>query len=203
MTTYDDARAELLDAEVELMLHRERVTQLRRDLPPGPPAGDWRLTDGDGEHTLDGLVGTRPLLLYHFMYGGAQTSPCPSCSMWTDGWNAVADHLAESVDFALVAAAPYDDWAAVATERGWDRLRLLSSADSSFKLDVGGEDAEGNQMPFMSVWERADDGQVQMSWSGGAHLRDQHWRGVDLLSPVWHLLDLTRPGRGDWMPSPR
>jgi predicted dithiol-disulfide oxidoreductase (DUF899 family) len=23
-------------------------------------------------------------------------------------------------------------------------------------------------------------------------------RGIDLLSPVWHLLDLTPHGRGDW-----
>jgi predicted dithiol-disulfide oxidoreductase (DUF899 family) len=23
-------------------------------------------------------------------------------------------------------------------------------------------------------------------------------RGIDLLSPVWHMLDLTPQGRGDW-----
>jgi hypothetical protein len=22
--------------------------------------------------------------------------------------------------------------------------------------------------------------------------------GIDLLAPVWHVLDLTRPGRGNW-----
>jgi predicted dithiol-disulfide oxidoreductase (DUF899 family) len=25
-------------------------------------------------------------------------------------------------------------------------------------------------------------------------------RGIDLLSPVWHLLDLTPDGRGQWDP---
>jgi predicted dithiol-disulfide oxidoreductase (DUF899 family) len=25
-------------------------------------------------------------------------------------------------------------------------------------------------------------------------------RGIDLLAPVWHLLDLTPHGRGDWFP---
>jgi predicted dithiol-disulfide oxidoreductase (DUF899 family) len=25
-------------------------------------------------------------------------------------------------------------------------------------------------------------------------------RGIDLLSPVWHFLDLTPAGRGDWYP---
>ncbi|MFE5399799.1 hypothetical protein ACFQ9Z_00035 [Streptomyces sp. NPDC056580] len=26
-------------------------------------------------------------------------------------------------------------------------------------------------------------------------------RGIDLLAPVWHLLDLTPQGRGDWYPT--
>ena len=26
-------------------------------------------------------------------------------------------------------------------------------------------------------------------------------RGIDLLSPVWNLLDLTPEGRGEWLPS--
>jgi predicted dithiol-disulfide oxidoreductase (DUF899 family) len=26
-------------------------------------------------------------------------------------------------------------------------------------------------------------------------------RGIDLLSPVWHMLDLTPRGRGDWYAS--
>ena len=27
---------------------------------------------------------------------------------------------------------------------------------------------------------------------------DVDQRGIDLLSPVWHLLDLTPQGRGEW-----
>jgi predicted dithiol-disulfide oxidoreductase (DUF899 family) len=27
-----------------------------------------------------------------------------------------------------------------------------------------------------------------------------HFRGIDLLTPVYNLLDLTPEGRGDWMP---
>ena len=30
---------------------------------------------------------------------------------------------------------------------------------------------------------------------------DVYERGVDLLSPVWNLLDLTPQGRGDWYAS--
>jgi predicted dithiol-disulfide oxidoreductase (DUF899 family) len=27
------------------------------------------------------------------------------------------------------------------------------------------------------------------------------WRGIDLVRPVWHVLDLLPGGRDDWMPS--
>ena len=78
--------------------------------------------------------------------------------------------------------------------------RTVSAGDSPFKVEVGGEDADGNQWPFLSVYE-LDGDDVRMTYSGGAHIDGDHWRGVDLLSPVWHILDLTRPGRGNWMPS--
>ena len=39
------------------------------------------------------------------MYGKAQTSPCPMCTLWIDGFNGVAHHLAQNVDFVVVAAA--------------------------------------------------------------------------------------------------
>ena len=32
-------------------------------------------------------------------------------------------------------------------------------------------------------------------------MRPGQFRGIDLLSPVWNLLDLTPEGRGDWEPS--
>ncbi|MFQ5555918.1 MAG: DUF899 family protein [Acidimicrobiales bacterium] len=196
-------------AELELMLQRERVAELRRSLPPGPEMPDYRFHQGPTDLHVDGplttvglheLVGDRPLVLYHFMYGGAQVEPCPMCAMWADGWDGVAPHLERTIDFAVVAAAPIDEWRAFARGRGWQRLRLLSAFGSSFKIHVGGEDAEGHQLPFVSVYHRTG-GKVRLSYSGGAHIHGEHWRGVDLLSPVWHLLDLTRPGRGDWTPS--
>jgi len=122
------------------------------------------------------------------------------CTMWADGWAGVARHLAERVDFALVSGGPVSELAALAETRGWDNLRLLGAADSTFKVDIGGEDEHGHQSPFISVYG-LDGGRPRLSYSGGAHISGDHWRGVDLLSPVWHLLDLTPDGRGDWMPS--
>ncbi len=200
MTAFETSREELLEAELELMLQRERVAHLRRELPPGPLVDDYVFDGEDGEVRLSELVSAdRPLVLYHFMFGKLQGDPCPMCSMWTDGWNAVADHFAERIDFAMVTAASASDNTALAQAQGWTNLRWLSAAESTFKLDIGGEDPEGNQWPFVSVYEGDTDG-PRLSYSGSAHLRDDHWRGLDLLSPVWHMFDLTRAGRGDWMP---
>ena len=54
-------------------------------------------------------------------------------------------------------------------------------------------------MPAVSGFVRAEDG-VRHFYTGGAMMADGHWRGMDLLSPVWSFFDLTPEGRGDWMP---
>lgn len=201
-TDYATAREELRAAELALMQQRESVAELRRKLPPGPVTEDYVFESADGPVRLSELFtnSERSLVLYHFMYGKAQDAPCPMCAMWADGWNAVADHVGDTTDFALVSAAPIDETLRLAEARGWTNLRWLSAAESTFKLDIGGEDADGNQSPYLSVWELVA-GAPRMSYSGGAHIVDEHWRGVDLLSPVWHIQDLTRQGRGDWFPS--
>ena len=174
---------------------------MRRALPPGPTVEDYVFEATSGPVRLSELFTDpdKPLVLYHFLYGKQQTAPCPMCSMWADGWNAVAHHLAERVDLVLATAAPIAETLAQAEARGWTDLRWVSAADSSFKVDLGGEDGEGNQWPFISVYDLTPDG-PRLRYSGGAHIVDEHWRGLDLLSPVWHLLDLTPEGRGEWMP---
>lgn len=199
--TYESARDELRTAELALMQQREAVAELRRQLPPGPETEDYEFAATTGRVRLSELLtDERPLVLYHFMYGKQQAAPCPMCSMWADAWNAVAHHLAERVNFALVSDASIDDTLALAADRGWTELQWLSAHDTSFKVDIGGADEAGNQWPFLSTWERGDRG-PRFAYSGGAHITGEHWRGLDLLSPVWHVLDLTRAGRGDWMPS--
>ena len=199
---FEAARAELRAAELALMHQREAVAEMRRALPPGPLVEDYRFDSESGPVRLSALStgSDRPLVLYHFMYGKQQAGPCPMCSMWADGWAAVAEHVDQNVDFVLVSSAPWPETAELAEEHGWSGLRWVSAADNSFKLDIGGETPEGYLLPFISVYEQSPEG-PRLSYSGGAHIEGDHWRGVDLLSPVWHLLDLTRPGRRDWMPS--
>lgn len=148
------AREELRLAEIELMRHRERVADLRRRLPPGPVVDDYAFEEGPADlHADDVPVQTvrlselftapgRDLVVYHFMYGKQQTQPCPMCTMWIDGFNGIADHVAQNVDFAIVAAADLPTLRAHARDRQWENLRLLSAGAGTFKYDLGSEDAE-------------------------------------------------------------
>jgi len=141
----------------------------------------------------------RSLVVYHLMYGKKQTKPCPMCTAWIDGINGVAHHLAQNVDFLIVAAADPGVLRGHARNRGWTRLRLLSSGRNTFKYDLGSEDREGNQDSTISVFTRDGNGVLHHSYS--AHPRmaaDVKERGIDLMSPIWHVLDLTPNGRGNW-----
>ncbi|MFJ8359823.1 DUF899 family protein [Streptomyces sp. NPDC093984] len=208
---YLAAREELRLAEIELMRHREKVAARRRALPQGPVVDDYVFLEGPAdldegdtpvrEVTLSGLFTApdRPLIVYHFMYGKLQTDPCPMCTLWIDGFNGVAHHIAQNADFAVAAAADPPTLRQHARDRGWSRLRLLSCGDSTFKYDLGSEDEDGAQDSTVSVFTRDGDGAVRHFYS--AHPRmaeDIDQRGIDLLNPVWHLLDLTPGGRGDW-----
>ncbi|MGP9022703.1 DUF899 family protein [Streptomyces sp. BR1] len=207
---YVDAREELRNAEIELMRHRERVAELRRRLPLGPVVEDYAFEEGPSDLDAgDAPTNTvrlselftgpgRDLVVYHLMYGKAQTQPCPMCTMWIDGFNGIAHHLARNVDFAVVAAADLPALRTHARNRGWTNLRLLSAGSSTFKYDLASEDAEGNQDSTVSVFTRDGDA-IHHAYSVHPRMSDDiDQRGIDLLSPVWHFLDLTRRGRGDW-----
>jgi predicted dithiol-disulfide oxidoreductase (DUF899 family) len=204
---YRRQREELRVAELDLIDQAERVAALRRRLPADTVVDDYPLIDVASGHRvqLSELFSApgRPLILYHFMFGKAQTEPCPLCTMWIDGYNAAAPHLTQNADFVVVAAADPAAIAAHAASRGWSNLRLLSAGDSTFKYDLGSEEADGEQIESVSVFTRGDDGSVRHVYSKGAQLADdRRERGIDLLTPVWHLLDLTPNGRpDDWYPS--
>jgi predicted dithiol-disulfide oxidoreductase (DUF899 family) len=208
---YVARREELRLAELDLMHHRERVAQLRRDLPQGPVVPDYVFQEGPanldaGDDPVRSVrlselftSPDRALVIYHLMYGKLQTSPCPMCTMWIDGWDGVVRHITQNVDFAIAAAAEPVALRAHARNRGWRNLRLLSCGDSSFKYDLNSEDAEGNQDSTISVFTQDSQGALRCFYTAHPRMADDvDQRGVDLLSPVWNLLDLTPQGRGDW-----
>ena len=211
---YLQAREELRLAEIDLMQRRELVASMRRRLPEGPVVPDYKLIGSRAELSSDddsvrpvGLADLftgpdRPLVVYHYMFGKKQTDPCPMCTMWIDGFNGVATHVQRNADFVVVAAADMATLRGHARRRGWNAIRLLSAGESHFKFDFGSEDADGNQDSRVSVFTRDRDGTVRHTYTAAPRMSDEiDQRGIDLLCPAWHLLDLTPGGRDDWYPS--
>jgi predicted dithiol-disulfide oxidoreductase (DUF899 family) len=50
------------------------------------------------------------------------------------------------------------------------------------------------------VFKRNADGSLIHFYSQSAWLGGNEFRGMDLLNPLWHYLDLTPEGRGDFFP---
>jgi len=207
-------REELRKAEIELMRQRERVAELRRGLPKGATVQDYEFLEGpalldDGDEPVRKIrmselftAPDRSLVIYHFMFGKKQTKACPMCTAWIDCCNGIAHHLAQNLDLAIVAAADLPTLRAYARDRGWNKLRLLSAGESTFKYDLGSEDREGGQDSTISVFTRDSDGTLRHFYSGHPWLADDiKERGIDELNPIWNFLDLTPQGRGTFYAS--
>ncbi len=206
---YRRARDELLTQEIALRDQRERVAELRRGLPRNAVATDYVFQEGPAdlekddpirETKLSELFGDKDeLLLIHFMFDPSWDKGCPMCSMWADTYDTAARHVANRASFGLVAKQEIGKFRAWARVRGWQNLRLLSASESTFIGDFGMENDQRGQLPGASTFRREPDGSIQHAYTVEASL-DGKFRGVDLLSPVWHLFDLLPSGRGDFMP---
>ncbi len=124
------------------------------------------------------------------------------CTIWIDGINGVAAHVAQNIDFAVVAAADLKALRDHARARGWANLRLLSASSNTFKYDLGSEDRDGAQDSALTVFTRDPEGAVRHFYIAHPRMAPEiKERGIDLLSSVWNLMDLTPQGRGDWYAS--
>ena len=211
---YLQKREELRLAEMEMFRSIERVAALRRALPAGAEVTDYVFHEGPRDlNGSDSPVSSvrlselfsgpgRALIVYHFMFGKRNTTACPMCTMWIDTFNGIAPHLAQNVDLAIVAAADPATLRAHARLRGWHNLRLLSAGDSTFKYDFRSEDAEGRQDSALSVFTRDAKGTLRHFYTAHPWLDDDmNERGIDLLQPVYNILDLIPQGRGSWYAS--
>jgi predicted dithiol-disulfide oxidoreductase (DUF899 family) len=226
---YRQARERLLEEEITLRRAMESVAAARRALPAGGEVPEDYVFDGlDGagetakvrlSELFTGNAGT--LIVYHFMFprhvnderpqpatGSLRDlpkteGPCPSCTALLDQIDPVIPHLeAAGMNFAAVAKAPLDRVDAFARDRGWKHLRLLSALGNTFKRDYGGEDADGQQMPLLSVFQRGSDGRIRHFWSSEMLYAPtdpgQDPRHVGTIEPLFNLMDFTPGGRPKW-----
>ena len=132
---YRTARNALLAEEMELRRQVERVAIQRRALPAGGMIPEDYEFDGDaGKVRLSALFapGKDTLAIYSFMYGPERERPCPGCTHFLDGLDGAVQHICQMINLVVVAKSPLPRILAFAEERGWRRLRLLSTAGNTY-----------------------------------------------------------------------
>ena len=211
--SYRNARNELLAAEAELRKNIEAVAAKRRSLPlGGKPPEDYVFQEiGDDSAVrktrLSELFSEDKdtLIIYSYMYGPRMAQPCPNCTSILDALDGEASHVTQRTNLAVIAKSPITRISEFAKARDWRNLRLLSSADCSYNIDYHAEGRDGEQSVALNVFIRRD-GAIHHFY--GAELQfsasepSQDPRHVDLIWPLWNLLDLTPEGRGEkWHPS--
>jgi len=224
---YRAARDRLLTREIELRRATEAVAAARRELPPGGVVPDDYVFKGagaDGNPTdvrLSELFapGRDSLVIYSFMFPRHPSDdrvgpdgetgrlplaegPCPSCAALLDQLDGAADHVRQRLNLVIVAKAPLERVLTFARERGWRRLRLVSSADNGFNRDYNAETPDGAQQPMLNAFHR-DGRTIRHVWGSELFYAPsepgQEPRHVGPLEPLWNLFDFTREGRPtDW-----
>ena len=194
----------------------------RRTLPPGGAVPeDYRFESaaGDGsEVSFSELFAPRKdtLVIYSFMFpryskdtrpGPAsgetarlplEETPCASCTSILDSLDAAAPHLAQRINFAVVAKSDPKRIRTFANERGWRHLPLLSSRNNAYNRDYRAETPEGEQAPILNVFVRDGD-VIRHGWASelmfARREEGMEARHVDLIWPIWSVLDMTPDGR--------
>ena len=210
---YRRARDKLLGAEIALRRQIEAVAAQRRRLPLGGvvpvdyvfeeaavgigPAQDVKLSELF-------VLPDACLAIYSFMYGPNMAAPCPSCTSILDALDGETPHIAQRINFAVVAKSPISRVTDFAEPRGWHHLRLLSSLENSYNHDYRGEDENGAQQPCLNVFVKRN-GRIHHVWASELMFAKadpgQNHRHVDMIWPLWNMLDYTPEGRGaTWHP---
>jgi len=207
---YRTARNKLLAEETNLRRQVERVARLRRKLPLGGPVPEdyvFEQVPSGRPIKLSELFrdGIDTLLIYSYMYGPQMKQPCPMCTSFIDSLEGAVSHLTQRVNFAVAAKSPAPRIQEIAASRGWRRLPLLSSANNNYNRDYHGEAPNGGQLPMMNVFTRRK-GRIYHTYATELQFippdKGQNERHIDMMWPLWNLLDLTPEGRGaDWFPS--
>jgi predicted dithiol-disulfide oxidoreductase (DUF899 family) len=202
---YRAARTALLEQEIELRRHIERVAVQRRALPPGGEAPGYSFLDENGKTlALAELFGQHDTLVsYFWMYGPQRERPCPMCTAFLGALDLPSRDIEQRVGLVVIGRSPVARQLAFARERGWRNLRFYQCVGDDFARDYRGLSPEGDEWASIDVWTKRD-GKVRHFWASEmADTADpgQDPRGPLDPTPLWNILDLTPAGRGtDWYP---
>ena len=205
---YREKRNELLEMEKDLRALTESVAQKRRELPIGGALKEnyvfEKLDTSEvvkkipfaelfGEHDT--------LILCSMMFGKKWDAPCPSCTSIVDAINSNTYATTRLTSLAVVGEATPQQFQKWAKERGWNEVNLVSNTEGDFLKDYAAYECDDPTMvSAINVFKKTSEG-VFHFWGSelAAHpMKNGHPRHIDVIWPLWNLLDMTPEGRGKY-----
>lgn len=205
------ARKKLQAAEKVFTRERDRISQLRRELPWEEVTTEYVFDGPQGPRSLSDIFDDRrQLVVYHFMFAPDWDAGCRSCSFWADNFNPICVHLNHrDVTMAAISRAPYEKLAAYRKRMGWS-FPWYSSNRNTFNYDYSvsfseADLAKGHTIynyreyelvdddtdePGISVFYKDDSGRI-------FHTYSTYSRGIDLMNTAYNYLDLVPKGRDE------
>ena len=186
---WNAAHAAFREEEKAMTKALDALAAKRRQLPRLEVTGSYRFLTGAGEVGLEDLFeGRRQLIVQHHMLKPGDQAPCAGCSMLADSIANLAHLHARDTSYTLVAKAPLAEIEAFRGRMGWT-MPWAETLDD-FGPDFGVTSGFG-----INVFLR-DGGKLWRTYFTTG-------RGVELLGPVWSLLDITPFGRQEaWQDAP-
>lgn len=180
---------------------------LRRQLPPGGELEeDYEFEeielcdDSTRPIRFSELFGDKSdLLVYSYMYGPEWQNPCPACTSFIDGVDAVSRHVRQQAELVVIGKASPAQLYDIAKERGWTDLRLLSCGKNDYARDYNAQTGDSSESlkPIMNAFQKKG-GEIRHFWASEllwTPMEGAHPRHMDIAWPLWGLLDMTRSGR--------
>ena len=210
-TEWIAARKALLEQEKRLTRERDALNAARRQLPMVRIEKDYVFEGPDGPVKLIELFeGRRQLIIYHFMYDPAWKKACDGCTGFVKDLPDPSELNQRDTSLAVIGRAPAAKLEAFRKLQGWD-IPLYSSFGSDFNYDFQVTTDEKvapseynyrpraehlvNDEPWFADGEHHGISVFLREGDQVFHTYSTYARGVELLVPVLHYLDLTPLGR--------
>lgn len=186
-TTRTDTEKKIAKLREELIQKREEINALRKQVP-AQKVEDYTFSGPDNNPVkLSELFGSSgELMVIHNM-----GKSCRYCTMWADGINGIADHLANRIPFVVISPDDPRTQEEFAHSRGW-KFKMVSNKGTTFKKDMGFEGDDAEPWPGVSVFIKKADGIYH-------YAKDSFGPGDDYCA-TWHFLDLLPDGANEWGP---
>ena len=189
------ALGRLLAKEKAATRQLDALAAERRRLPMVPLEKHYVFEGARGKVPLERLFeGRRQLIVYHFMYGPDEESPCPGCSRRMDDVGHLAHLHARQTTFVAVARAAYPTLAALRKRKRWT-APFYSSSEGDFNVDMGVTVNEDDDFGISVFFQDDSRNLYRTYFTNGRGVEPAGFRA---------LLDMTPYGRQEeWEDSPK